>query len=122
MTDLREEVLACLDAVQDPCSVVNGTPMGLVDMGLVESVVVDDDGDIDICLRLTSPFCEMIGFMRKAAIERIAVLDGAGTVNVRTDSGLDWSPERMSPEAQERRRQRLLTLRGMASPDERKRT
>lgn len=108
---LREEVLTCLDAVQDPCSVVNATPMGLVEMGLVESVAVAPGGDVDIRLRLTSPFCEMIGFMRKAAIERISALDGAGAITITTDAGLDWSPELMSADAQRRRRERLVELR-----------
>jgi len=106
---LRKQVLACLDEIQDPCSVVNGTPMGLVEMGLVGSVDVSGNGDVDICLRLTSPFCEMIGFMKSEAISKIAALGGAGSVNVRCDSGFDWSPDLMSPAARRRRERRLVT-------------
>ena len=112
---LRSQVLWCLAMVEDPCSVVNATPMGLVDMGLVQSVTVQPTGDIDICLRLTSPFCEMLGYMRRAAIEKISKLDGAGTITITTDSGLDWSPQMMSAAARRRRERRLSELRGLAS-------
>lgn len=110
---LREEVLACLDDVHDPCSVVNATPMGLVEMGLVDSVDVAGNGDIDIRLRLTSPFCEMIGFMRTAALEKIAALEEAGVVTISTDSGFEWTPDHMSPAARRRRERRLIALRGL---------
>lgn len=110
---LRSQVLECLAMVEDPCSIVNDTPMSLVDMGLVQSVIVEPNGDIDICLRLTSPFCEMLGYMRRAAIEEISALDGAARITIRTDSGLDWSPEMMSPAARRRRQERLSMLRGL---------
>jgi metal-sulfur cluster biosynthetic enzyme len=106
---LRAAILEALDGIQDPCSVAGGTPMGLSEMGLVGTVDIDD-GDVAIHLRLTSPFCHMIGFMKKEAIARVAALPGVRSVAVEGDSGLDWSPSLISPAAQARRDERLRRM------------
>ena len=113
---LRREVFRSLDEIKDPCSVGFGDPMGLVEMGLVRSVEISPDHDVSVCLRLTSPFCEMIGFFKTAAAEKISDLPTVGSVAVEADSGFDWSPEYMSPFRQEQRRDRLRTLRDAARP------
>lgn len=109
--ELRTQVFAYLDEIKDPCSVASGEPMGLVEMGLVRSVAISAAGDVSICLRLTSPFCEMIGFMKSAALEKIGKLPAIDSVVVQSDSGLDWSPDEMSPRLRRRRQERLRVLR-----------
>lgn len=106
-TNLRTEVLRRLDEIQDPCSVAGGTPMGLAEMGLVGSVRISPSGDVEIDLRLTSPFCHMIGFMKTEAMAKVGDIEGVRSVAVTGDAGLDWSPEMISPAAQRRRRERL---------------
>lgn len=108
---LREKVLGCLDDVKDPCSVASSNPLGLVEMGLVRAVEISPTGDVSICLRLTSPFCEMIGFFKNEAIDKIRGLPGVGDVSVQSDSGFDWSPDAMSPRARAEREERLIALR-----------
>jgi metal-sulfur cluster biosynthetic enzyme len=108
--DLRTEVLRLLDEICDPCSVAAGLRMGLVEMGLVESVEISGSGEVEINLRLTSPFCEMIGFFKGEAVDKISVLPHVTSVYVRTDSGLDWSPDMMSTVARQRRHERLRRL------------
>jgi metal-sulfur cluster biosynthetic enzyme len=108
---LRSEVLRILDEIKDPCSVGFGNPMGLTEMGLIRSVDISPDGDVNVCLRLTSPFCEMIGFFKTTAVDKIRELPAVGSVNVEADSGFDWSPEYMSPARQQQRQERLRTLR-----------
>lgn len=107
---LRSDVFRVLDEIKDPCSVGFGDPMGLVEMGLVRSVEISPGGDVNVCLRLTSPFCEMIGFFKNTAVDKISDLPSVGSVAVETDSGFDWSPEFMSPARQQRRRERLQLL------------
>lgn len=111
MTELEERILGRLDEVKDPCSVATGTPMGLTEMGLVKSVDVSDDGEVRVVLRLTSPFCEMIGFLKSSAIDKIADLPAVASVSVESDSGFDWSPDDMAPHQQERRAERLRAVR-----------
>ncbi len=104
---LHDEVLRCLDEIQDPCSVAAGTPMGLAEMGLVGSVRISPSGDVEIDLRLTSPFCHMIGFMKTEAMAKVGALEGVRGVTVTGDAGLDWSPDLITPDAQQRRREQL---------------
>lgn len=108
---LRDDVFRVLDEIKDPCSVGFGDPMGLAEMGLIRSVDVSPAGDVNVCLRLTSPFCEMIGFFKTTAVDKIRALPSVGSVVVEADSGFDWSPEFMSPARQQQRRERLRTLR-----------
>ena len=68
---LHAMVLAQLDEIEDPCSVASGTPMGLVEMGLVDSVNVSAGGLVEVNLRLTSPLCHMIGFFKVEAVRRL---------------------------------------------------
>ena len=81
--------------------------MGLTEMGLVGSVEIEDDGDVTVHLRLTSPFCHMIAFMQSEAQNEVGALPGVRSVRVTGDHGLDWSPDLISPEAQARRRRQL---------------
>ncbi len=114
MPDLRSEVLAELDTILDPCSVANGTPMGLVEMGLLDALEINDAGAVTISLRLTSPFCHMIGHFKTEARQRLLALRGVTSVTLLADNGLDWLPERMSASAQMLRNERLQHMQSMA--------
>jgi metal-sulfur cluster biosynthetic enzyme len=103
IADLKDRIRAQLDEIKDPCSLAAGTPMGLDEMGLVKDVVIDASGDVTIDLRLTSPFCHMIGFFQQEATRRVQELCGAQHITLRADNGLDWSPGFLSPAAQARR-------------------
>jgi metal-sulfur cluster biosynthetic enzyme len=96
-----------MDEVQDPCSVARGTPMSLTEMGLVGSVRISSTGDVEIALRLTSLFCHMIGFMKTEAIAKVGALEGVRSVAGDGHTGLNWSPELITPEVRRRRSERL---------------
>lgn len=106
-TSLREAILAALDEIKDPCSVASGAPLGLVEMGLIKQLDISGTGEVDISLCLTAPFCHMIAFFQKESTTRVGALPGVTQVTLKPDNGLDWSPSRMSPAAQARRRQLL---------------
>lgn len=110
-TPLVQEVYRLLDQIHDPCSVANGDPMGLVEMGIIKAVTVSDAGEVTVDLRLTSPMCEMLPFMQGETIQRILALEGVTGCVVTRDSGFDWDHDLMSPEARGRRQLRLLALR-----------
>jgi metal-sulfur cluster biosynthetic enzyme len=105
--DLRRTVLGRLNEIKDPCSVAAGASIGLDDMGVIKSVTISPDGDVQINLRLTSPACHMVAYMTEEAIARVGVLPGVRSVKVAPDAGLDWSPSMIAPEAQQRRLDRL---------------
>jgi metal-sulfur cluster biosynthetic enzyme len=121
-TGLTREIRRVLDEIHDPCSVSMSMPMGLDEMGLVKEVRVTPAGHVDITLRLTSPFCEMVPFMKGEAISKVAALDGVTHVEVKHDGGLDWGHDLMAPQAQERRRRRLEALRGLTEQSQRQRS
>jgi metal-sulfur cluster biosynthetic enzyme len=112
---LVAEIRRELDTIGDPCSVAHGTPMGLDEMGLVEAVHLDADGNVQIHLRLTSPTCMMVGYFGVEARSRIGQLPGVRSVEVTADLGLDWTPDQMSDAARTRRRE-LLRSRGIPMP------
>jgi metal-sulfur cluster biosynthetic enzyme len=114
--ELRSAILDRLDEIKDPCSAASGVPMGLGEMGLIDAVDISASGDVEVKLRLTSPFCHMIGFMTKEAIAKLEALPSVRSVSVRADNGLDWSPTMISPAAQRRRQQRLDNVQLSAAP------
>lgn len=111
---LADEIRRTLDGIHDPCSVAASVPMGLDEMGLVERVEVSDSGQVTIHLRLTSPFCEMVPFMKSEAIRRVGSLPGVSAVTVGHDSGLDWDHDMIAPAARRRRELRLSVIRRTA--------
>lgn len=105
-----DAVRRVLDEIHDPCSVAAGVPMGLDEMGIVKAVEVSADGRVGVTFRLTSPFCEMVAFMRQETIAKVSRMPGVRAVEVDHDSGLDWDHDRIAPAAQARRRARLDAL------------
>lgn len=112
---LRARITAELDEIKDPCSLAAGTPFGLAEMGLVDEVAITDAGQVTVKLRLTSPFCHMIGYFKQEAGRRIEALDGVRSVELVADQGLDWSPSRISAAALSRRDSHLQRMESAAA-------
>lgn len=108
---LERQIREAIDEIKDPCSVAASVPMGLVEMGLVESVGISVHGQVQVQLRLTSPFCEMVAYMMRETVARVSALPGVTSVSVTHDSGLEWDHQMIAPEAQARRSERLSKLR-----------
>jgi metal-sulfur cluster biosynthetic enzyme len=106
----RDAILAELDEIKDPCSMASGVPMGLAEMGLIDTLEISAGGEVAIRLRLTSPFCHMIGFFKVEAQRRVMGMPGVTSVTLSADNGLDWSPDRISPAAQARRAGQLNAM------------
>jgi metal-sulfur cluster biosynthetic enzyme len=80
--------------------------MGLVEMGLIESVQAEGD-ELTVNLRLTSPVCMMVGLLTSQIREAAMKVPGVSAVEVKCDQGLDWYPEDIDKEAVARRHRRL---------------
>ena len=107
---LRALIVSELDEIKDPCSVAAGTPFGLSEMGLIDDIDISDTGNVLVKLRLTSPFCHMIGFFKQEAVRRIEALAGINSVELVADNGLDWSPSRISASAMSKRESHLMRM------------
>ncbi|MFR9774151.1 metal-sulfur cluster assembly factor [Nocardia sp. SC052] len=99
---LQQQVVAALGTVKDPCSIATGRPTSIVDLGLVSLVEVNEEGDVQLILRATSPSCVLIGSILAAADERIAALPGVRSVRAEIDAIAVWTPEMMTPEGRQR--------------------
>ncbi|MDZ7688990.1 MAG: iron-sulfur cluster assembly protein [Halobacteriales archaeon] len=53
------EIRDALRDIVDPCSAATGSDLDIVEMGLVESVEVEDD-EVIVEMRLTTPACHMV--------------------------------------------------------------
>lgn len=99
MSMIREQ----LDQVIDPCSVSAGTPLSIVEMGMVTGCEIDAGGHVDIRLRLSSPGCLMGGLMFAPDIEhRLGQLDGVTGVSIGLDDPHTWSEDEITPEGRAR--------------------
>jgi metal-sulfur cluster biosynthetic enzyme len=105
---LKSQIKTELGKVLDPCSCMSDHPISILDLGLVESIEVDD-GVVNIDLLLTSQLCTYFLDMSDEVVERVEALDGVDRVEVHQDtSGEVWTQERMSNEEQTARRERFL--------------
>ncbi|MES2492464.1 MAG: iron-sulfur cluster assembly protein [Pseudomonadota bacterium] len=110
----RESALSLLDEVKDPCSAAAGTPLGLLEMGLVKRLVLKPEGTAIVELRLTAPFCHMIAYFHEEITKRLTSLPGICTVEISTDEGLDWNTSYMSPAAQAARARKFAAAAALA--------
>ncbi|BBB14396.1 iron-sulfur cluster assembly protein [Sphingopyxis sp. FD7] len=116
MHDLEGLIRRELDTIKDPCSIASGVPLGLDEMGLIDRIDIVGAA-VTVYLRLTSPFCHMIGFFHVEAARLLGAIDGIETVQVIADNGLDWTPSLISAKAQRLRSERILAMAdGLSEP------
>lgn len=105
---LEERVAARLSTVLDSCSVAAGTPLSIVDMGLVQDSHLDGDGTLVITLRGTFPGCTMLPHFAEAAEQQLA--SEFDRVVVRLSSDTSWTPDALSVHAREVRARRRAAV------------
>ena len=89
---LDEEIVAAVSHVYDPCSLAQGIPMNVLEMGLVRSWTVSD-GQLEITMIVTSAACWQAGVIAQAIEEAVAVLPGVTSAKVVIDGETLWGPE-----------------------------
>jgi metal-sulfur cluster biosynthetic enzyme len=102
----RDQVVAALTAVHDPCSVALNNPLSIVDMGLVRAAHLRADGVLHVTLCVTGPGCFMAPKFAEAARERLAALPFVERVEVDFDATVLWTPEDMTAHGRELQRLR----------------
>lgn len=96
---IEAEVRAALNEIIDPCSAAAGTPLGLVDMGIVRDVAVDGS-TLRIELLPTFPACRFVPIFEAEIRKRLG--DTRLTVSVDVaDPSVVWDESMMSPSAVE---------------------
>jgi metal-sulfur cluster biosynthetic enzyme len=102
---LRQRVLSELESVVDPCSVTAGAPAGLVSMGLVGPLNIEQKGEgahVDVTLFVTEPSCMMGAVFQATAEKKLRDLPGVSSVTVGIDRTHIWTPEELTPDYRRR--------------------
>ena len=102
----EQRVWAALAELRDP----EIPAIGLVDLGVIGSVAVDD-ARVRVELLPTFIGCPAVDVMRRQVRERLTELGVAESVEVEVSYTPPWTSERMTPEGRER-----LRLSGFAPP------
>jgi FeS assembly SUF system protein len=91
---LAKEVLEALKTVRDP-----EIPVNLVDLGLIYSFLVRQDGLVHIEMTLTSPACPVAGSLPGQVRHIVSLVPGVSIVLVDLVWEPPWTQERMTMEA-----------------------
>jgi len=88
----EDAVRKALRQVKDP-----ELNLSIVDLGLVYDVAVDEEGDVEIKMSLTSPGCPSGPEIVSDAQRVVKLLDGVRNVDVEIVWEPYWTPERIDP-------------------------
>jgi ATP-binding protein involved in chromosome partitioning len=76
----KEQITQALKAVIDP-----ELRRSIVELGMVRSVGVGDEGQVDVVVSLTTPGCPIRSHFQRAVVEQVGRLDGVSGVSVGFD-------------------------------------
>lgn len=85
-----EQVIAALKPVADP-----EIRIGIIDLGLVYDVLIDDDGKVTVKMTLTTPACPYGEMLMTQVHRAVQQLDGVSEVEVRLVWDPPWDPKEM---------------------------
>lgn len=92
--ELREPIIAALRTVHDP-----EIPVNIYDLGLIYTIDIQDNGNVNVEMTLTAPACPVAGMMPGIVRDAVAGVEGVGEVQVDLIWDPPWTVERMSDEA-----------------------
>jgi metal-sulfur cluster biosynthetic enzyme len=97
----NDQVWAALDTVLDPCSVFNGTRLSMVELGMVESVTIEE-GEVHILLFLDDPTCLLFFEINRMIEEAVGAIEGVTKVSVDLKADDIWTEDRMTEDGRAR--------------------
>ncbi len=91
---LHDRVVEACRSVYDP-----EIPVNIYDLGLVYTIEISDENDVQLIMTLTAPGCPVAGDMPGWLAEAVEPVEGVRTVNVELTWDPPWGMEMMSDEA-----------------------
>ena len=91
---LESEIVEAIKKVYDP-----EIPVNIYELGLIYKIDIQEDGNVEITMTLTSPFCPVAGSLPKEVAARASEVKGVKKANVELVFEPPWSMELMSEEA-----------------------
>lgn len=92
---LREGVIAALKSCYDP-----EIPVDIYELGLIYEVHMNDSGEVDIKMTLTSPACPVAGSLPGDVELKVRAVEGVVTARVELVWDPPWDKDKMSEAAQ----------------------
>ena len=92
---------ALYDSVVDACRTVFDPeiPVNIYDLGLIYTIEIGPENEVDVIMTLTAPGCPVAGDMPGWVADAIEPLDGIKQVNVELTWEPPWGMDMMSDEA-----------------------
>lgn len=91
---LYEQVVDACRTVFDP-----EIPVNIHDLGLIYTIVIDDEGVVNITMTLTAPGCPVAGEMPSWVADAVEAVPGVKMVEVAMTFDPPWGMDMMSDEA-----------------------
>ena len=91
---MTADIVAAIKTVYDP-----EIPADIYELGLIYTIDVDDDRNIEVVMTLTAPGCPVAGEMPIWVENAVASVAGVGRVHVELTFDPPWEMSRMSDEA-----------------------
>ncbi len=91
---LYDQVVEACRTVFDP-----EIPVNIFDLGLVYTIEINEEGDVDVAMSLTAPGCPVAGEMPGWVADAVMALPGVRNVNVELVWEPQWGMDMMSDEA-----------------------
>ena len=91
---LSDDVVEACRTVFDP-----EIPVNIFDLGLVYTIDISSENDVDITMTLTAPGCPVAGEMPGWVSDAVEPLAGVKSVNVKMTFDPPWGMDMMSDEA-----------------------
>ncbi|NMO20215.1 DUF59 domain-containing protein [Pyxidicoccus fallax] len=107
----EQELRSRIQDIPDPCSCATGVPLGIGEMGLIQSLTCVD-GKVTVRLHITSPMCMMAAYFMREIEQRLQAVEGVASVHVEFDHDLKWTPQDIHPDARERLAAKRITMLG----------
>ncbi|MEE9455092.1 MAG: SUF system Fe-S cluster assembly protein [Paracoccaceae bacterium] len=89
------------DTIVEACRTVHDPeiPVNIYDLGLIYTIEIDADSNVQVYMSLTAPGCPVAGEMPGWVADAITPIPGVGTVNVALIWEPPWGMDMMSDEA-----------------------
>ncbi len=91
---IRESIVEVLKTVYDP-----EIPVDIYELGLIYQIEVDEEGNVQIQMTLTSPGCPVAGSLLAEVEFKVSYVHGVKNTRIDLVWEPPWTPERMSEAA-----------------------
>jgi FeS assembly SUF system protein len=92
--ELEAEIVKVLKGIFDP-----EIPVNIYDLGLIYSIDVDSENNVEVSMTLTAPNCPMADHMLSEVREKVTAVPGVKKASINLTFDPPWNKSRMSDEA-----------------------